>query len=160
MLWIYPSLCKPPNCCYFTFLHQGIPIILPLRSSLVYPHIHYLATLFWQISGKESACQCRRHMFNHGQRSLVGYSPWSHKKVRHDLMTKQQPFLVACAKFLRPVKISQRGLLCRKGQPQTQLWWLTRFQSKNSGVFQNPIFDLKVLRKISLKSSDHKINAV
>ena len=96
----------------------------------------------------------------HGQRSLVGYSPWSHKKVRHDLMTKQQPFLVACAKFLRPVKISQRGLLCRKGQPQTQLWWLTRFQSKNSGVFQNPIFDLKVLRKISLKSSDHKINAV
>ena len=26
----------------------------------------------------------------HGQRSLVGYSPWDHKKVRHDLVTKQQ----------------------------------------------------------------------
>ena len=23
----------------------------------------------------------------HGQRSLVGYSPWGHKRVRHDLTT-------------------------------------------------------------------------
>ena len=63
----------------------------------------------WWHSGKNSACQCkrlRRHGFNpwvrktplrrkwqpaslflsgksHGQRSLVGYSPWSHR-VRHD----------------------------------------------------------------------------
>ena len=56
-----------------------------------------------QLSGKESACQCKRHRFNpwvgkipwrriwqptavfccgefHGQRSLVGYSPWDHKE--------------------------------------------------------------------------------
>ena len=26
----------------------------------------------------------------HGQRSLAGYSPQSHKTVRHDLVTKQQ----------------------------------------------------------------------
>ena len=26
----------------------------------------------------------------HGQRSLVGYSPWGHKRVRDDLATKQQ----------------------------------------------------------------------
>ena len=26
----------------------------------------------------------------HRQRSLVGYSPWGHKRVRHDLVTKQQ----------------------------------------------------------------------
>ena len=26
----------------------------------------------------------------HGQRSLAGYIPWGHKKVRHDLATKQQ----------------------------------------------------------------------
>ena len=26
----------------------------------------------------------------HGQRSLVGYSPWGHKRVRHDYATKQQ----------------------------------------------------------------------
>ena len=25
----------------------------------------------------------------HGQRSLVGYSPWGHKRVKHDLVTKQ-----------------------------------------------------------------------
>ena len=61
-------------------------------------------------SSKESACQCRRHKrlsFSpcvgkipwsrkwqltlvllpgkfHGHRSLVGYSPWSHKRVEHD----------------------------------------------------------------------------
>ena len=27
---------------------------------------------------------------SHGQRSLVGYSPWGHKRVRNDLVTKQQ----------------------------------------------------------------------
>ena len=65
------------------------------------------------LSGKESACQCRRCRFNprigkipqrrkwqltpvflpgksHGQRNLVGYSPWGCKTVRHDLATKQQ----------------------------------------------------------------------
>ena len=26
---------------------------------------------------------------SHGQRSLVGYSAWGHKRVRHDLATKQ-----------------------------------------------------------------------
>ncbi|XDA74027.1 hypothetical protein R6Z07F_004246 [Ovis aries] len=57
----------------------------------------------WLPGGKESACQCRRHQFNswvrknpwkrkwqptpvflrkpHGQRSLVGYSPWGHKEL-------------------------------------------------------------------------------
>ena len=65
------------------------------------------------LSGKESTCQCRRHGFDpwvgkfpwrrkwqpapiflpgksHGQRSLAGYSLWGHKRVRHDLATKQQ----------------------------------------------------------------------
>ena len=27
---------------------------------------------------------------SHGQRSLVGYSPWGHKRVRHNLAIKQQ----------------------------------------------------------------------
>ena len=27
---------------------------------------------------------------SHGQRSLEGYSPWGHKRVGHDLVTKQQ----------------------------------------------------------------------
>ena len=65
------------------------------------------------LSGKESACQCRRCQFDlwvrkipwrkkwqpppvflpgkpHGQRSLAGYSPWGCKRVRHDLAAKQQ----------------------------------------------------------------------
>ena len=71
-------------------------------------------------SGKESACHCRRHkrrQFNHwvrkipwrrkwqptpaflpgeslGLRSLLGYSPWGHKRVRHDLAAKQQKYIV------------------------------------------------------------------
>ena len=27
---------------------------------------------------------------SHGQRSLAGYSPWGHKSVRHNLVTKEQ----------------------------------------------------------------------
>ena len=68
-----------------------------------------LGTSAW-CSCKEFACQCRRHRrcgFNpwvrkilwrrkwqpmpvfmpgksHGQRSLVGYSPWDHKRVEHN----------------------------------------------------------------------------
>ena len=67
----------------------------------------------WWLSGKEYTCQCRRlgsdpwvgkipsrrkwqpaPVFlpekSHGQRSLVGYSPWSHKRVGHGLATKEQ----------------------------------------------------------------------
>ena len=68
--------------------------------------------LSWWHRGKESACQCRRHRFNpcvektpwrrklqctsvflpgksHGQRSLLGYNAWGHKRVGHNLATKQ-----------------------------------------------------------------------
>ena len=27
---------------------------------------------------------------SHGKRSLLGYNPWGHKRVGHDLVTKQQ----------------------------------------------------------------------
>ena len=63
-----------------------------------------LCELLRQLSGKEPACQCRRHRFDprfgkipwrmkwlptpefllgrsHGQRSLVGYSPWGGKEL-------------------------------------------------------------------------------
>jgi len=30
---------------------------------------------------------------SHGQRSLAGYSPWCHKRVGHNLVTKQQQSL-------------------------------------------------------------------
>ena len=31
---------------------------------------------------------------SHGQRSLVGYGPWGHKRVGHNLVTKQQSALI------------------------------------------------------------------
>ena len=71
----------------------------------------------WWLSGKESSWQCRRHGFDpwvrkipwrrkwqptpvflsgefHGQRSLVGYNQWSHKRVSHSWEIKQQQFKV------------------------------------------------------------------
>ena len=79
--------------------------------SLTLP-VAFKDTVSW-CSGKESACQCRRHRFNPwvgkipwrrawqptlvfligkspGQRSLLGYSPWGHKRVGRELSTKQQ----------------------------------------------------------------------
>ena len=77
----------------------------------------HIKGLSWWLSGRESACQCRRCRFNlwvgkipwkrkwqptpvflsgefHGQKSLVGYNPGGHKRVGHDLVTKQQPPLI------------------------------------------------------------------
>ena len=78
-------------------------------------HAHYYLIqdlgLPWWLSGKEFTCQCRRHRLDpwvrkmpwrrkwqhtpvflpgksHEQRSLVGCSPWGHKRVGHDLQTK------------------------------------------------------------------------
>ena len=65
----------------------------------------------WWLSGKASTCQCRRcglHPWvgkipwrrklqptlvflsekSHGQRNLVGHSPWGHKTFGHDLATE------------------------------------------------------------------------
>ena len=72
--------------------------------------------LLWWLSDKESVCQCKRRrrlrfspcvgkipwrrkwqptpVFlpekSHGQRSLLGYSPWGHKSIRNKLATKEQ----------------------------------------------------------------------
>ena len=65
----------------------------------------------WWLNSKESACQCKKCGFDpwvgkipwrgkwqptpillpgesHGHWTLVGYNPWGHKRVRHDLVTK------------------------------------------------------------------------
>ena len=75
------------------------------------------------LSGKESTCQCRRRGFDpwvrkipwdkkwqrtplflpwqsHGQKRLAGYSPWHHKRVRHNWVTKQQKQLASVARIL------------------------------------------------------------
>ena len=31
----------------------------------------------------------------HGQRSLVGYTPWGHKRIEYSLLTKQQKLHIA-----------------------------------------------------------------
>ena len=88
---------------YLGFIVLTLPALV-LVSCDIYKSIRGLPT--W-LSGKESACQCRRlkrHGFHtwvgkipwrrawqptpvflpgesHGQRSLVGYSPWSHKEL-------------------------------------------------------------------------------
>ena len=38
-------------------------------------------------NGSPLQCSCWDH--SHGQRSLAGYSPWDHKRVRQNLATKQ-----------------------------------------------------------------------
>ena len=66
----------------------------------------------WWLSSKESACQCWRHGLDprvgkipwrrkwqptpvflpgksHGQRNLVGFSPWGRKRTEHDLAIEQ-----------------------------------------------------------------------
>ena len=73
----------------------------------------HIKGLPWWLSGKEPACQCRRHGFHlwvgkipwrrkwqptpvflsgksHGQRSLASYSSWGRKRVGNDLTTKRQ----------------------------------------------------------------------
>ena len=90
---------------------RGPLIDLP-TSGLICFHVYLKHGLPLWLSGKESACQCRcefdlcfvkipwwrkkatrSNMLaweTHGQRSLAGYSPWGHKRVGHDLATKQQ----------------------------------------------------------------------
>ena len=69
------------------------------------------------LSGKESTCNARdegsipgsgrrrKWQFtpaflswkSHGQRSLAGYRPWGHKRIWHDLATKQQQQILMLA---------------------------------------------------------------
>ena len=81
--------------------------VLTLQTSEQRPRLR------WWCSGKESTCQGRKHGFDpwvrkipcrrkwqpalvflpgkpHGQRSLGGYGLWGHKRVGHNLVTKQQ----------------------------------------------------------------------
>ena len=78
-----------------------------------FSYMYYFCGLPRWLSGKEFTCQCKRQGFDpwvrkilwrrkwqptpvflpgksHGQRSLVGYSPWGHKRVGRDWVTKEQ----------------------------------------------------------------------
>ena len=97
--------------------HKALSIAAATTSQELSFHVNNLdralghARVLSQLSHKKFICQCRRHRFDpwvrqmpwrrawqptlvenpHGQRGLAGYSPWGHKRVRHDLATKQQP---------------------------------------------------------------------
>ena len=83
------------------------------KPRLIHTNLNRIKTIYGKLSGKESTCQHRRCRFNswirkipwrrewlpltvflpgkpHRKKSLVGYSKWSCKRVRHDLATKQQ----------------------------------------------------------------------
>ena len=101
VLWPCLSATIPGPFCACKPFQEGSPSI-----SIIY--------VFWAsqwLSGKESACQCRKHRFDpwvrkipwrrewqsipvflsgksHGQKSLAGHSPWGCKRVRNDLATK------------------------------------------------------------------------
>ena len=55
----------------------------------------------------------------HGQRSLVGYSPWGRKRFGHDLVTKQNQWLKFCAS-----KVKSTGLIL--GQGTKTLWGVVK----------------------------------
>ena len=99
-----------PHCTLHPLKYLGQHVLVP-NEKYTYTYVGF--GLPWWLSGKESSRQCWRGRFNpcvrkipwrrkrqstpvflpgksHGQGSLVGYSPWGHKRVEHDLLTKQQ----------------------------------------------------------------------
>ena len=116
VLWPCLSATIPGPFCACKPFQEGSPSI-----SIIY--------VFWAsqwLSGKESACQCRKHRFDpwvrkipwrrewqsipvflsgksHGQKSLAGHSPWGCKRVRNDLATKYQVINVFCMEVSRDI---------------------------------------------------------
>ena len=113
---LVPGVCQTawhPYILPAIHVEGQVPLPSPPTCGAGYTQRHLLLPLPWWLSGKETACQCRRHRFNplvwkipwkrewqpttvflpgksHGQRNLAGYSPWGCKRVGHDLVTKQQ----------------------------------------------------------------------
>ena len=69
---------------------------------------------------------------SHGQRSLEGYSPWNHKRVKHDLMTKQQQQRMRNTNKMRPTGYLE--IQAKKPHRLTKggLWiWISVLSSQN-----------------------------
>ena len=101
---------------------------------------------------RESSYQCRRYGFNpyitkipwrrkwqptpvfspgkfHGQRRLVGYSAWGHKRVRHNLVTKQlkQHFTVHTVILI----LLRKNLRFREDEKLGQMHTVSKWQRWN-----------------------------
>ena len=95
--------------CLFYHRHRGLSKSSFSVHGLCKVLLHSILKVSWWLSGKESACQCRRHEFNpcvedfrrrkwkctpvflpgksHGPRSPGGYSSWGWQRAGHDLAT-------------------------------------------------------------------------
>ena len=115
-----PTLCGPTDCSPPSSLVHGVfpgkntrvELPFPSPGDLPDPYVYVYVPYTIGLSGKESACQPGdmgsipdwegpwetewqpTPVFlpgkSHGQRSLVGNSPWGGKRVRHNLVTKLQ----------------------------------------------------------------------
>ena len=133
-------------------LIQLLPLTITFQGTLTsFYLVDIRLGLPWWLSGKEPTCQCGRHGFNpwvrkipwrrkwqptpvflptksHGQRSLMGYSPWGHKRVGQDLATEQQdkvkgskdPDIINASDILHKILLRKTApietLFCQKGQ--------------------------------------------
>ena len=101
--------------------HHRTPRWVPhVIEQLPVSHLFYTWLGFpWWLNGKELTYQCRNRGLDpwigkipwrrewqptlvflpgkfHGQKSLLGYSPRGHKRVGHDLATRQQVYIFQC----------------------------------------------------------------
>ena len=112
----------------------------------------------YQLSGKESACRCRRHGFDlwvgkilwsrkwqptrvflpgkfHGKRSLAGYSPWGHKES--DMTWRahmQKPFLCCSKSCSMGPWLSQRTWGSVQWAPMQGFCHIRRGEERNQEV--------------------------
>ena len=102
--------------------------------------VKFLFRLYWWLSGKEFTCQCRSCRLDpwvgkipwrkawqpipvflpgesQGQRSLVGYSPWGHKRVGHNWVTEH-----VCMPQLDSMSWRIKTLICKQFQDEVSRW--------------------------------------
>ena len=104
----------------------------------------FTGLLCW-LGGKESTSQCRSCGFDlwsrkipgrrkwqptpvflpgksHGQRSLVGYSPWGRKRVGHDLVNKKQQQIIIYIFLKIPVDTIKQDIKRNEFEPVLVRW--------------------------------------
>ena len=169
--------CRKPRTRYFC---------IPSTNTNWY--FHRLRSLKWWLSNipcwlsnKESTCQYRRCRLNplvgkipwrrksqptpafllgryHRQRSLMGYSPWSQKRVGHDLVTKQQQSQRRHSKIPHLWRVSEAStyvLLTLSHQWSPILLEISKVLSKqNIKVYHFPQINKKIHKQVhfSMKS--------
>ena len=109
---IFPT--QGSNLSLLLWQMDSLPLEPPGKPTCSCTEARHLGLPRW-LSGEESPCQCRRCKscgFSlwtvHGQRRPAGYNPWGHKRVGHNLATKQQnsrefPARIVCQPLTRRI---------------------------------------------------------